>query len=577
MKETPPSVTIVGAGIAGMSAALRLLNAGCSVTVIEKTDRIGGQFGAVRDGTRYHEHAFHIFADWCQNFFAICKDIGLDRETLFAPRPAFLTLTPLEKEHKQGFKGREEDHFSRLEYLGAPAYFWKNANAGVAHWSDMVIYQYSVLDFLADESLDKEEGMEFLNRVSVNGFIRSRGYASDMAALLHHELLLKVFAVPSYRTSARAYQTYLRHSAAFPPGSEGPDSRLVPNFWAMRGNVYTHFWEPFLKKLKANGRFKLRTDEEVSAVRLTPKSGAPGNPPQKVSHIVVGKKEQRVDKLLLAVPPAGLKNILRNSPELAAAAPELLGVGELEAMPVPALNLYFKKNLVLPEEHITLLDPTDAFYMRDQSLARKNGIASEYGLSLVDHSRLWPELEGKGKTVLSVLASDAKLLMEEKDDVIKARLIKTLQKYIRFTDADIDHAHLQTHRGEPLFVNTDGSWEDRPEARLDEANRTFPRVQEKVSNLFLAGDYCRSKVDITSVEGAIVTGICAAHLIWNDVNAPIPLAPFDREQVRRAKALLDGWIGLATQRAKQYFLAKRKEVEEKSERAMKEQQASSRR
>jgi zeta-carotene desaturase len=579
MKETPPSVTIVGAGIAGMSAALRLLNAGCSVTVIEKTDRIGGQFGAVKHGTRYHEHAFHIFADWCENFFAICKDIELDRETLFAPRPAFLTLEPLDEQHKRGFAGREETHFRRLEYLGAPAYFWKNANAGVAHWSDMVIYQYSVLDFLADESLDEEDGKEFLNRVSVNGFIRSRDYASDMAALLHHELLLKVFAVPSYRTSARAYQTYLRHSAAFPPGSEseGPDSRLVPNFWAMRGNVYTHFWEPFLKKLKANRRFKLRPNEEVSAIRLTRKSGTSGNGPQEVSHIVVGKKEHEVVKLLLAVPPAGLNKILRNSPDLAAAAPELLGVGQLEAMPVPALNLYFKKNLVLPEEHITLLDPPDAFYNRDSSLARKNGIASEYGLSLVDHSRLWPELEGKGKTVLSVLASDAKLLMEEKEDVIKTRLIKTLQKYIRFTDEDIDHAHLQTHRGEPLFVNTDGSWEDRPEARLDEANRKFPRVQEKVSNLFLAGDYCRSKVDITSVEGAIVTGISAAHLIWNEVKAPIPLKSFDRDQVRRAKALLDGWIGLATQRARQYFLAKRREVEEKSERAMKKEQAASRR
>jgi uncharacterized protein with NAD-binding domain and iron-sulfur cluster len=562
MKETPPSVTIVGAGIAGMSAALRLLQKGCSVTVIEKTGRIGGQFGAIEDGTRHHEHAFHIFADWCQNFFALCKDIGLDRQKLFAPRPAFLTLPPLKG--KKGIKGREEADFSRLEYLGAPEYFWRNANAGVAHWSDMVIYQYSVLDFLADESLDKEDGKEFLNRISVNGFMRSRPYASDMAAILHHELLLKVFAVPSYRTSARSYQTYLRHSAAFPPGSKGAGTGPVPNFWAMRGNVGTQFWKPFREELdKYKGYFQLRPNEEVSAIRLAPKNGASDSAPRSVTHIVVGKEEREVGKLLLAVPPAGLKEILRNSPDLAAAAPELLGVGQLEAMPVPALNLYFKEELVLPEEHITLLDPTDAFYDPDSSLARKNGIASEYGLSVVDHSKLWPELKDKGKTVLSVLAADAKLLLGEKDATIKARLIKTLQEYIRFTDKDIDYAHLQTHEDEPLFVNTDGSWEYRPEARLDMDGRKFPRVQEKVSNLFLAGDYCRSEVDITSVEGAIVTGTSAAHLIWKEVDPPIRPKGFDADQVRRAKALLDDWIDLATQRAKQNFLTRRKELEEK--------------
>ena len=575
MKETPPSVTIVGAGIAGMSAALRLLRKGCSVTVIEKTDRIGGQFGAIEDGSRYHEHAFHIFADWCRNFFALCKDIGLDRQTLFAPQPAFLTLTPLKG--KGGVKGREEADFSRLEYLGAPEYFWRNANAGVAHWSDMVIYQYSVLDFLSDESLDDDDGKEFLNRVSVNGFMRSRPYASDMAALLHHELLLKVFAVPSYRTSARAYQTYLRHSAAFPPGSDGGELGPVPNFWAMRGNVCTQFWEPFRTELEKYKGFELRTNEEVGAIRLAPTGGAPYNAPRNVTHILVGKEEREVDKLLLAVPPAGLKEILRNSPDLAAAAPELLGVGQLEAMPVPALNIYFKEKLVLPEEHITLLDMPDAFYDRDSSLARKNGIASEYGLSLVDHSRLWPELEGKGGTVLSVLAADAKLLLGDKEDIIKARLIKTLQDYIRFTDKDIDDAHLQTHQNEPLFVNTDGSWEYRPEARLDEGDRKFPRVQEKVSNLFLAGDYCRSQVDITSVEGAIVTGTAAAHLIWDKVDPPIPPKPFDREQVRRAKALLESWIGLATQRSKQNFEAVRGQLEETHARAMKKEQEASRR
>lgn len=579
MPESRPSVTIVGAGIAGMSAALRLLQAGCPVTVIEKTDRVGGQFGAVEDGPRYHEHAFHIFADWCQNFFSLCRDIGLRRpthlvagEVAFAPRPTFLTLDPLPpRAYEGGPKGREVSDFKRLEYLGAPEFFWKNANAGVAHWSDMVIYQYSILDLLSDDSLDDDRTREFLNRVSVNGFMRSRWYASDIAALLHHELLLKVFAVPSYRTSARTYQTYLRHTTAFRPGRQiGPDpSNLSPSFWSMRGNVQQRFWNPFRQKLEqtaaAKGvRFQIRPREEVTGLTLGWVDSR-----RRVTHIHLGGGPERLPgPVLVAVPPAGLTKILRNSPGLVDVAPELADVGYLEAVPVPALNLYFNKRLDLPAEHVTLLDKSDDFYHSDASLARKNGIASEYGLSLVDHSRLWPELEKTNKTVLSVLAADAKLLMAERDATIQQRIIDTLKKYIRFDDRDLEDVHLQSHRDEPLFVNTEGSWEYRPEARLDEPDRdrSFPRLPDKIPNLFLAGDYCRSEADIVSLEAAIMTGISAAHLICDAVEKPIRPPAFkglEREEVRKAKALMKSWIGLAHRRSTRNFLTRSQTVMQK--------------
>src|SRR6202022_4936871 len=130
--------------------------------------------GGPRERAPPHEPAFPNFADWNQNFFALCKDIGLRRpsdpepgEVAFVPRPAFLTLTPLDDPHGPGATRRATADFSRLEYLGSQKYFWRNANAGVAHWSDMMLYEYSILDLLSDDSLDMETSKEFLNRVSV--------------------------------------------------------------------------------------------------------------------------------------------------------------------------------------------------------------------------------------------------------------------------------------------------------------------------------------------------------------------------------------------------------------------------
>jgi uncharacterized protein with NAD-binding domain and iron-sulfur cluster len=54
---------------------------------------------------------------------------------------------------------------------------------------------------------------------------------------------------------------------------------------------------------------------------------------------------------------------------------------------------------------------------------------------------------------------------------------------------------------EPLLVNTIGSWEKRPKART------------KIPNLFLAGDYVRTNVDLATMEGANESGRAAANAL----------------------------------------------------------------
>ena len=87
-------VTIVGGGIAGMTAALRLLEAGFSVKVIEASSGLGGKFGARRGRHGYHDFAWHVLSDWCKNFWSIAATLGLDKTEDFVPRPRLTLLRP---------------------------------------------------------------------------------------------------------------------------------------------------------------------------------------------------------------------------------------------------------------------------------------------------------------------------------------------------------------------------------------------------------------------------------------------------------------------------------------------------
>ena len=49
--ECPADVIVIGAGVAGLSAAKELIDNGCTVTILEASDRIGGRVKTVPLGT----------------------------------------------------------------------------------------------------------------------------------------------------------------------------------------------------------------------------------------------------------------------------------------------------------------------------------------------------------------------------------------------------------------------------------------------------------------------------------------------------------------------------------------------
>ncbi|MFL6061296.1 MAG: FAD-dependent oxidoreductase [Marmoricola sp.] len=64
----------------------------------------------------------------------------------------------------------------------------------------------------------------------------------------------------------------------------------------------------------------------------------------------------------------------------------------------------------------------------------------------------------------------------------------------------------------PLLVNTAGSWKDRPE------------VSTAIGNFFLSGDFCKTNIDLATMEGANESGRKAANAILDLVGSTSPRA-----------------------------------------------------
>ena len=126
MPDTEGSqVIVVGAGIAGLSAALRLAERDFKVTLVEQNNFLGGKLGAHKHvepcPDDYHEHSFHMYLNWYHNFWRIADEIGLLQH--FTPAPEMNYLKP-----KQFVR---EGKPLRLINVGALASSWHNIFSGV--------------------------------------------------------------------------------------------------------------------------------------------------------------------------------------------------------------------------------------------------------------------------------------------------------------------------------------------------------------------------------------------------------------------------------------------------------------
>ncbi|MFO1320801.1 MAG: FAD-dependent oxidoreductase [Burkholderiales bacterium] len=458
----------------------------------------------------YHEHCYHMYLNWYHNFWQLMGEIGRPRADWFSPRDGAGHLFP----GRRAFT----DRLRYMSRIGSMDSMDENLVSGVAPIPDVFLWFYSLADVVS-ESFDPQR---YLDKTSVDGFMRSRWYATDASAELHDYVLAKAFSVRSFLTSVIAYRQFIEY------GFKDPD----PFLWVLDRNsqdgIMAAFEDHLGTFLDSNGEplcrivrgarverigldeFEQRVvglrvadadiygsaadydddgawtaDQDVrDSCEIAAEEGVV--PAEEDPAGIVGT--HAFDYVILTVPPKALAYLIEPFRERVMG---LADVRKLQSGVTASLDLYFNRKLDdLPDYHVLMRD-------------------SRLGLTFIDNSQVWRDdvnLQGltvPDATCLNVAATDFPVIAGMTNEEARAFMLKELKRYVRFTDDDIDvgRTYLQMNTQEPLFVNEVGSEPWRPEAATE------------IPNLFLAGDFCDNPIGIVTVEGAVVSGLLAVRAL----------------------------------------------------------------
>lgn len=446
MSDDTPNIAVVGGGLAGLAAALRLRERGLEVTVFESAQRLGGKAGAMVGGSDHDDHGFHLFPLWYRNVHQLIDEVGIHDS--FKDCRGVVTLDRGEFPEVRSMR-----NFHSLRWA------LHNLTNGYLPVSQMFLLMYANLDLM---SMSYQYD-DVLDQTTTTGFLRSRFYRTDILAHELSDVALKGTSVPSYELSAITFAKMAKHWLSNPE----------PMFRMPKGSLFETFIEPIRRHLEALG-VKVRMGERLVKVNLDG-AAVSGLAFRSVADDRV--RTTHFDAVILAVPYERLLELLDD--ELFTAAPTLSNLEYLRGQPMAALNVYCSERLAdMPSEHCKLFD-------------------SKYSLSFVDVSQTW---EGYDNTFLNVVVSDYAPLSRLSPEVATQALLEEIRSFVPALTADrIDRTVLAPHVEERFCLNAVGNWPYRPGARTE------------IGNLFLAGDYCRSPIDLMCMEGAVTTGLLAAE------------------------------------------------------------------
>ncbi len=471
-------VVVVGGGLAGMVAARELRTAGLDVEILEASHRLGGKAGAehVPQADKFVDHGYHVFPPWYANTLRLLDDLGIGGN-LIGLHSFYYVRRPSDS-GPRWVQFRDRESLTNLVW---------NTFHGIAPWPDMLLTFFALFQ-LANEPFRYRSA---LDRTSLTGFLRAQPFVTESIANLEHHTVLQGSSIAAYEVSAMTMQRVARAWFRTPS----------PFYSIMNGDLHNRFIRPFQERLESLG-VSIRLEQPIAGIDLA------GNRVTSL-RLADGSTVGTPDTIYVLAVPHEVAVRFVDPPLFAAeAAPAAVATGEkalsdfynLRSAAMASFHLALKRKIHLRDEHIVLYK-------------------SRFLTSFIDLRAHWklPTSE------LSIIASDFSALQTLADDdpsppvvgpidTPAARpVIDELLEYMpEIQRADIDESRSFSlfNVRRPLFLNTVGAWPFRP------------RAKSRLANLYMAGDYCQTAADITTMESAVISGLDTAKAILADEHMP---------------------------------------------------------
>ena len=537
---TRKRVAVLGGGMAGLAAAHELAERGFQVTVYER-NALGGKArsipvaGTAAGGRRDlpGEHGFRFFPGFYNHIpetmsripFA-SNDNGVFDNLVGAGFPLFprsggrndQNLFGLIPDPRQLARPADLKRFIVKELLQGSMI----SPVDASYFATRLVVYLSSCDERRFGQWEQTSWWDFVRAAK-----RNAEYQTVAARGLTRALVAAKEEVASTRTIGNMAEAFLYSFAGL--GTHGRPADQVLN-----GPTNEAWIEPWVTLLRSLG-VRFQTGTTITGLTL---SG--GRIVAARAATAAGPTSIDADWFVSAMPVERFTKLL--TPALVRADPSFAGFRSLVTDWMNGIQFYLRRPAEITDGHIAFLDSPWSLTGILQGSHWTNDFAKTYG-------------DGQAVDCLSVDISDwtvpgilyGKPAKECTRAEVKAEVWAQMKASLEDTGRsvlpdDILHSwHLDpgikwhpalraNTNDEPLLINTINSWELRPSART------------AIPNLFLAGDYCRTHVDLATMEGANESGRQAANAILEDSGVggtPAQIFPMYRPPEWEALKLVD--------------------------------------
>ena len=494
----PRAVAVVGAGLAGMSAAIRLAERGYRVRLVERNGYLGGKLGAwphvLASGERVTaEHGFHGFFLHYYNLYALFHAAGIDVADFPLVDDYAIADADGRVESLRGYP-RTPPFNALAMALRSPFLNLREAR----RMRNFGLMRDAFLGFDVEETPERWDGISFAELTDRMG-LSGTGF----------DAIFKVFGHSFFSDSAEVSAAEIvKHFHSF--FFANPEGLL---FRYCRSDFERAVWQPLERRLAALGGV-VELGVEVESVDRDPGSGrfalrlrraATERPASGVTSSAPAVADEpsdasiEADAIVLAVDPPALCAILDASHALRARHPEVAALaGRVPpGQPYAVLRLWTDRDCAPGRASFTSLCghyPLDSVTVYHR---------------LERESAAWAQRQGGG-------------IYELHSYTPRAQDARDPDRLTRDLEGELSRAfpELAGMRVHDRYAQVRWDFPSFPVGRS--ADR--PAIESGVPGLLLAGDWVRLPVPAALMEAAVTSGIAAANAIGRaDGVAPHPI------------------------------------------------------